>query len=118
MPALNVSAGGGSLDKARGRFKLKFNGVALTGEQDILGNPVDTSGLAAEESTSTPDVLDGATWANGSWTGPVAGGATWTGATWAGATWAGATWAGATWAGATWADAQWANDLWSSAGWE
>jgi serine protease AprX len=143
MPALAVNAGGGSLDKARGRFKVKFNGVALTGEQDILGNPVDTAGLALEETTSTPDVLDGATWANGSWSGPIWGGATWNGATWAGATWAGATWAGATWAGATWAgatwagatwagatwagatwagatwaDAQWANDLWSSAGWE
>jgi subtilisin family serine protease len=138
MPAVAVNAGGGSLDKARGRFKVKFNGVALTGEQDILGNPVNTTGLAAEETTTTPDVLDGATWANGSWTGPVSGGATWSGATWAGATWAGATWAGATWAGATWAgatwagatwagatwagatwaDVAWANDLWSSAGWE
>ena len=148
VAAPTVNKGGGSLDKARGRFKVKFNGVALTGEQDILGNPVDTTGLALEETTSSPDVLHGATWANGSWSGPVSGGATWTGATWAGATWAGATWAGATWAnddwegatwagatwagatwagatwagatwaGATWADAEWANDLWSSAGWE
>jgi serine protease AprX len=136
-------AGGGSLDKARGRFKIKFNGVPLTGEVDILGNPVDTDSLAEEEASGTPDVLNGATWAGGSWTGsPATGavwngatwagatwagatwagatwaGATWAGATWAGATWAGATWAGATWAGATWADAAWANDLWSSAGWE
>ncbi|MEP6760339.1 MAG: S8 family serine peptidase [Sporichthyaceae bacterium] len=140
MPALNVNAGGGSLDKARGRFKLKVNGVALAGERDILGNPVTPADLNVGQDG---DVLNGATWAGGGWLGPVSGGATWTGATWAGATWAGATWAGATWAGAdwegatwagatwagatwagatwagaTWADAQWANDLWSSAGWE
>jgi serine protease AprX len=140
-PAKN--AGGGSLEKSRGRFKVKFNGVPLTGEVDILGNPVDTGAVAAEETSANPDVLNGATWANGQWQGsPALGaswtgatwagatwagatwagatwaGATWAGATWAGATWAGATWAGATWAGATWADAQWANDLWSSAGWE
>jgi serine protease AprX len=138
MPAPAVNAGGGSLDKARGRFKVKLNGVALTGELDILGNPVSTPDLAQTETTSAPDVLDGATWADGSWAGsPLTGatwngatwagatwagatwaGATWAGATWAGATWAGATWAGATWAGATWADLQWAADLWSSAGWE
>ncbi len=140
-PAKN--AGGGSLDKARGRFKVKFNGVPLTGEVDILGNPVDTGAVAAEETDANPDALNGATWANGQWQGsPALGaswngatwagatwagatwagatwaGATWAGATWAGATWAGATWAGATWAGATWADSAWANDLWSSAGWE
>ena len=130
MPALKVNAGGGSLEKARGRFKVKFNGVPLSGEQDILGNPVTTDDLSVGVDG---DVLNGATWAGGSWTGPPANGAvwngatwagatwagaTWAGATWAGATWAGATWAGATWAGATWADAAWANDLWSSAGWE
>jgi serine protease AprX len=137
------NAGGGSLDKARGRFKVKFNGVPLTGEVDILGNPVDTGAVASEETTTSPDVLNGATWADGhwqsspalgaswngatwagatwagaTWAGATWAGATWAGATWAGATWAGATWAGATWAGATWADVAWANDLWSSAGWE
>ena len=138
--AAKVNAGGGSLEKARGRFKVKFNGVPLTGEQDILGNPVSPDDLGVGDGGGT---LNGATWAGGSWQGPVAMGASWNGATWAGATWAGATWAGATWAsgqwagatwagatwagatwagatwaGATWADAEWANDLWSSAGWE
>jgi serine protease AprX len=134
-----LHTGGGSLDKARGTKKVKKNGVALTGEQDIFGTPTDTSELAQAETTGTSD---GATWAGGQWTGPPLNGATWAGATWAGATWAGATWAGATWAGATWAgatwagatwangawlgatwagatwaDANWANDLWSSASW-
>ncbi|HEX7189597.1 MAG TPA: S8 family serine peptidase [Actinomycetes bacterium] len=140
-----VHAGGGSLDKARGRFKVSRNGVVLSGEQDIFGNSTDTTDLAQDELAGatwaggsyngatwagggwTGSPLLGATWAGGSWTGATWAGATWAGATWAGATWAGATWAGATWAGngwsgatwagATWADAAWANELWASAGW-
>ena len=112
VAAAQVHAGGGSSDKARGRFKVKKNGLVLSGELDIFGQPVST------ESSTTGGVLTGATWAAGSWTGSPLLGATWAGDRWAGATWAGATWAGATWAGATWADAEWANDLWSSAGWE
>jgi len=141
VTAAKVHAGGGSLDQARGRFKVKKNGVVLTGELDIFGQPVATGVDTAP--TPGTDILTGATWAGGAWTGsPLLGatwagdrwagatwagatwagatwaGATWAGATWAGATWAGNSWAGATWAGATWADAQWANDLWSSSSWE
>jgi serine protease AprX len=143
--AARVHAGGGSLDKARGRFKVTWGKKVLSGEKDIFGNTTDTAELAAEQlegATWAGGSYNGATWAGGSWTGSPLNGATWAGATWAGATWAGATWAneswagdtwagatwagatwagnswaGATWAGATWADAQWANDLWSSAGW-
>ena len=131
-----LHAGGGSLDKARGKMKLKRNGKTLGGEQDIFGTPTDTAALADAESDgrTTPSgatwaggrwlgsPFNGATWAGATWAGATWAGATWAGATWAGATWAGATWAddhwaGATWAGATWADANWANDLWSSASW-
>ncbi len=146
VTAPRVNPGGGSLDKARGKFKVKKNGVPLTGEQDIFGNHTDTGDLAQAQESGTPwsgGSYNGATWAGGGWLGATWAGATWAGATWAGATWAGATWAGATWAGATWAgatwagatwaggewngatwagaswaDAEWANDLWSSAGWE
>jgi subtilase family protein len=145
VSAAKINAGGGSLDKARGRFKVKKNGVVLTGEQDIFGQPADTGELGSEETSGSYDgatwaaggwlgspamgaVWTGATWAGATWAGATWAGATWAGATWAGATWAGATWAGATWAGATWAgatwadaewaDAEWANALWSSAGWE
>jgi len=140
VTAAKVHAGGGSLEQARGRFHVKRNGVVLTGELDIFGQPVATGVDTAP--TPGTDILTGATWAGGTWSGsPLLGatwagdrwagatwagatwagatwaGATWAGATWAGATWAGNSWAGATWAGATWADAEWANDLWSSAGW-
>ena len=132
VAAATVHAGGGSIDKARGHFKVQKNGVVLSGEQDIFGNPVDSATVTQAapgwtDGAWTGPPLLGATWAGTSWTGATWAGATWAGATWAGATWAGATWAGATWAGntwagatwagATWADAAWANELWSSAGW-
>jgi serine protease AprX len=112
-----VHTGGGSLDKARGRFKVKWNGKVLDGEQDIFGRTVDTS---ATEPTSevAPEAFGTSEWGGGSWTGSPAMGATWAGATWAGATWAGATWAGATWAGATWAGASWAGATWTGSDWE
>ena len=138
VSAAEVHAGGGSLDKARGTKKVKKNGVALSGEQDIFGQATDTGALAAAEATGMTGATwaagswagatwagatwagngwTGATWAGNAWTGATWAGATWAGATWAGATWAGNSWSGATWAGATWADANWANDLWSSASW-
>jgi serine protease AprX len=146
VAAAKVHAGGGSLDKARGNFRIRWKGVELQGEKDIFGQAADTTDYLG--ATWAGGSYNGATWAGGSWTASPLLGATWAGATWAGATWAGATWAGATWAGATWAgndwagatwagatwagnswsgatwagatwaDAEWANDLWSSAGWE
>jgi serine protease AprX len=128
VTAAAVHAGGGSLDKARGNFRVKKNGATLTGEQDILGNITigqDVGDLAertwARGSWAGSPYLGatwtGATWTGATWTGATWTGATWTGATWTGATWTGATWTGATWTGATWTSSQWANDLWSSAGW-
>ncbi len=141
VTAAKLHAGGGSLDRSRGNFRIRWKGVTLKGEKDIFGRSVDTTDYLG--ATWAGGSYNGATWAGGSWTASPYLGATWAGATWAGATWAGATWAGATWAGndwagatwagatwagntwagatwagATWADAEWANDLWSSAGWE
>jgi serine protease AprX len=128
VTAAAVHAGGGSLDKARGSFRVRKNGTTLTGEQDILGNVVvgeDVAAVAertwARGSWAGSPYLGatwtGATWTGATWTGATWTGATWTGATWTGATWTGATWTGGTWTGATWTSSEWANDLWASAGW-
>jgi serine protease AprX len=113
VASAKVHAGGGSLDRARGKFKVKMNGVTLEGERDIFGERADTDQLDDPGSN-----FSGATWASGSWKGSPLLGATWAGSSWAGATWAGSSWAGATWAGSSWAEAEWANALWSSARWE
>jgi serine protease AprX len=99
------STGTGSLEASRGQDHLTQNGVTLSGEQDIFGNPVNTTTLAASEATAT------------SWLGGIWNGATWSGATWSGATWSGATWSGATWSGATWSSLQWPSNTWSGATW-
>jgi serine protease AprX len=138
VASAKVHAGGGSLDRARGKFKVKMNGVTLEGERDIFGERADTDQLDdpgsnfsgatwASGSWKGSPLLGatwagsswaGATWAGSSWAGATWAGATWAGSSWAGATWAGSSWAGATWAGSSWAEAEWANALWSSARWE
>jgi serine protease AprX len=102
---LTTATGTGTLEGSRGQDHLTQNGVTLSGEQDIFGNPVDTTTLAASEATAT------------SWLGGIWNGATWSGATWSGATWSGATWSGATWSGATWSSLQWSSNTWSGATW-
>jgi serine protease AprX len=98
--------GSGSLEQARGSSHIQLNGVTLTGEQDIFGNPWNGAAMGAAEAA-------GATWSGGVYNGATWSGATWSGATWSGATWsstplAGATWSGATWSGATWSGAEYA----------
>ena len=107
---LNKSTGGGTLEGARGRDHVSFDGVELTGERDIFGNPFNAAQLARLAAT-------GATWSGGTWNGATWSGATWSGATWSGATWSGATWSGATWSGATWSGATWSGATWSGATW-
>ena len=79
------SDGSGSLEAARGSYHVFRDGVALTGETDILGNP----------------------WPGGTWSGGTWSGGTWSGGTWSGGTWSGGTWSGCTWSGGTWSVSAW-----------
>src|SRR5207302_5795062 len=88
------STGTGSLEGARGSLHVSHNGVALRGETDIMGSPVNTAMLAWGLSHDTA-------WAGGSFNGVV-----WAGQGWAGNEWASAAWTGNTWAGDTWSSAQ------------
>ncbi len=67
--------GGGTLEAARGSDHLSRDGVVLSGEVDIFGNPLKTKELALAEAA-------GNTWSGGSWNGN-----TWSGNTWSGNTW-------------------------------
>jgi serine protease AprX len=114
------SSGSGSLEAARGSTHVASNGVMLTGEQDIFGNPWSAKVAVAEDGGSawTGGTFNGATWSGATWSGATWSGATWSGATWSGATWSGATWSGATWSGATWSGATWSGSAWSSGDWQ
>jgi serine protease AprX len=115
------SNGTGSLEASRGSHHVADNnGAALTGEQDIFGNTVDTSALASDEQNGTAwrdGVFNGASWSGASWSGSSWSGASWSGASWSGASWSGASWSGASWSGASWSGASWSGASWSGASW-
>ncbi|MCW2715281.1 MAG: alkaline serine protease [Frankiales bacterium] len=125
------SNGAGSLDAARGGYRVESAGVLLTGEKDVFGKELSTgtharaaasttawTGGSWNGSTMTGTAFTGTTWNGVAWTGKDWAGQDWsvrgsTPAVWDGRTWAGGYWAGRTWAGRTWAGRTWATGSWS-----
>jgi serine protease AprX len=119
--AFRYSTGTGSLELSRGTTHVTQDGIALAGERDIFGNPVNTRGLARAEANGaswTGGSWNGATWAGASWDGDSWASAVWEGASWDGASWDGASWDGASWDGATWDGASWDGVTWDGATWD
>jgi len=104
------SAGNGSLDAARGSLRLVQNGVALTGEQDIMGNPFDSASMAAAEA-------QGSSWSGGVWNGSSWSGSSWSGSSWSGSSWSGSSWSGSSWSGSSWSGSSWSGSSWSTGQW-
>ncbi|MCU1388862.1 MAG: peptidase and in kexin sedolisin, partial [Ilumatobacteraceae bacterium] len=122
--------GTGSLEASRGTYHVTIDGIPLTGETDIFGQPVDTTAIAAAAAAQaswvggvwngarwTGDTWDGARWTSSDWTGNDWTGARWTGARWTDAVWDGARWTGARWSGARWSAGNWEGARWSGARW-
>ncbi len=105
-----TSNGTGSLDAARGSHRVVDNGVAISGEVDIMGNPF--NGASWSQAAAA-----GASWSGGTWNGASWSGASWSGASWSGASWSGASWSGASWSGASWSSKSWSGASWSGASW-
>jgi serine protease AprX len=116
-----TSSGTGSLEASRGSLHVvDANGDALSGEQDIFGNAVDTSALAASEANAAAwngGVFNGSSWSGSSWSGSSWSGASWSGASWSGSSWSGSSWSGASWSGASWSGSSWSGGSWSGASW-
>jgi serine protease AprX len=125
-----TSDGTGSLEAARGANHVYDEGVALTGEIDIMSNPfaytctTTTTGKGKDKvTTTTCDSLwnggdfNGASWSGASWSGASWSGASWSGASWSGASWSGASWSSKDWSGASWSGASWSGASWSGASW-
>jgi len=124
VPALAVQAfapstGTGSLEGARGSIHLSWGGVALQGEEDIFGSPVNTASLAQQ-------LTNGGAWIGGSFNGAVwtgQGFATmltsdgWTGQAWNTATWTSSSWSSNQWSSNQWSSNQWSSNQWSSNQW-
>ena len=109
------STGTGQIEAARGQDHLTRDGVTLTGERDIFGQPVDTAQLARDEAAGT--AWSGGEWNGSPWTGSTWSGSTWSGSTWSGSTWSGSTWSGSTWSGSTWSGSTWSGSTWSGSSW-
>jgi serine protease AprX len=120
-----LATGTGSLDAARGTFKLSDNGVLLEGEVDIFGNAwtgSSWSGSSWSGSTWSGDLWlghswSGSTWSGRTWSGDLWLGRTWSGSTWSGSTWSGRTWSGSSWSGSTWSGSTWSGSTWSGSTW-
>ncbi|HEX8768549.1 MAG TPA: S8 family serine peptidase [Jatrophihabitans sp.] len=118
-----VSTGQGSLDAARGGDSLvDADGVPLTGEIDVQGNPWDAA--AWWNASSTLSSWVGGNWMGSTWTGSgwaTAGddldSARWSSARWSSARWSSARWSSARWSSARWSDSEWSSARWSSARW-
>jgi serine protease AprX len=126
------SSGLGSIDAARGSSPVTSpDGIAITGEVDIMGNPWTPATWAPASTTATAWTggdFNGATWTGTTWatktatdTSPFAGstwrGSTWTGSTWTGSTWTGSTWRDAGWTGSTWTGSTWTGSTWRGSTW-
>jgi serine protease AprX len=117
-----LSTGQGSLEAARGGSDLMDpNGLPLTGEVDVQGNPWNAKTWWAKASTLT-------SWSGGSWLGAVWTGsgwlpgdgllaARWSAARWSAARWSASTWDAARWSAARWSAARWSAARWSAARW-
>jgi serine protease AprX len=118
IQAFARSTGQGSLNAARGGDTLvDADGVALSGEVDVQGNPWNPAAWWVASSSLTA-------WSGGSWLGTIWTGPTWApssdpllSARWSSARWSSARWSDAGWDSARWSSARWSCARWSSARW-
>jgi serine protease AprX len=114
------SNGLGSIEASRGQDHLTWNGVSLSGEEDIFGQTIDTHALAAAEAAGNSwsgGTWNGNTWSGNSWSGNSWSGSTWSGNSWSGSSWSGSSWSGNTWSGNSWSGSTWSGNSWSGSSW-
>jgi len=104
------STGTGSLELSRGSDHLTADGVMLTGEQDIMGSPFDSTAMATLEALSK-------SWSGGVWNSKSWSGDSWTGDSWSSISWSSISWSGTSWSGKSWGSADWSSNSWSSKSW-
>jgi len=109
------STGVGSLEEARGTDHLVSDGVALTGEQDIMGSPFAAAAEASLEALAKS--WSGGTWNSKSWSGNGWSGTSWASKSWSGNSWTGASWSSKSWSANSWTGASWSSSDWSGVSW-
>jgi serine protease AprX len=107
--------GSGPLEASRGGDHISQNGVALTGNVDIFGNPVNLAALAQAEASASS--WSGGSWNGSTWAGSSWSGSSWSGSSWSGSSWSGSSWSGSSWSGSSWSGSSWSGDSWSGSSW-
>lgn len=119
--------GTGSLEQARGSDHLTApDGTVLSGEQDVFGQPFDSTAMAALEASASS--WSGGTWNSSTWSGSSWSGLNWLASTWSASTWSASswsasswsanTWSGSSWSASSWSGSSWSANTWSGAGWQ
>lgn len=114
------STGTGSLDAARGTYKIAQDGVVLEGEQDIFGSPwdgVSWSGVSWSGVSWSGGTWNGVSWSGDGWNGVSWSGVSWSGVSWSGVSWSGVSWSGVSWSGVSWSGVSWSGVSWSEVSW-
>lgn len=110
-PTWNKSNGAGTLDNARGKTRVIYDKVPLSGQRSAWG-PLPTVLWALNSAAGT-------SWSGGSWMGYRVAGDGWTGTSFASKTWAAAAWTSTKpWSGAAdWSDSSWTGRSWTGRSW-
>ena len=114
------ASGTGSLEIARGQDHLTRDGVVLSGEQDIFGQPFDSAAMAKLEASANSwsgGDWNASTWSGNSWSGSSWSGTVWTGSSWSGSSWSASSWSANTWSGSSWSASSWSASSWSGNTW-
>jgi serine protease AprX len=106
----HLGTGTGSLEAARGQDHLTRDGVVLTGEQDIFGQPFNAAAMAKLEAS-------GSSWSGGKWNGSSWSGNSWSGSSWSSSIWTGNSWSGSSWSASSWSANSWSGNSWSGSSW-
>ena len=120
-----LATGNGSLEAARGSAHvIDPNGVAITGEVDILGNSWSGnswSGNSWSGNSWSGGLWNGNSWSGNSWSGNSWSGNSWSGvswsSSWSGNSWSGSSWSGNSWSGNSWSGNSWSGNSWSGVSW-
>jgi serine protease AprX len=104
------SSGNGTIESTRGQDHLTRSNVILSGEKDIFGAPISTTGLASSEAA-------GNSWSGGLWNGNSWSGNSWSGNSWSSSVWSGNSWSGNSWSGASWSGSSWSGNSWTGGSW-
>jgi serine protease AprX len=110
------SLGAGALDGSRGRFHvhtdLNHDGQLdlVTGEQDVLGAPWDSTSWSSTSWSST-------SWSSTAWSSLISENSGWASTSWSSTSWSGMYWSSTSWSSNSWSSTSWSSTSWSSVAW-